>query len=115
MNELQKMKLRMSRNSGEPGGGGSGSSEEEERAKKYEALKDVPTFFEGAIGGFASIETQLYSAGFQVDSLSRTSLGKPFEPEEFELFLFRLISCVYKLGDRISALESEVKALKNKG
>lgn len=112
MNELKKMKLRMSRETSiEPGGGGSAS----EKARKYDALRGVPTFFEGAIGGFASIETQLYSAGFQVDSLSRTGLGKPFEPEEFELFLFRLVSCVYKLGDRISALESEVKALKNKG
>ena len=110
MNELQKMKLRMSRNieGGPPGAGGN------ERAKKYDALREVPTFFEGW-NKFAEIETQLYSAGFQVDSLSRTGLGKPFEPEEFELFLFRLISCVYKLGDRISTLEEEVKALKNKG
>ena len=115
MNEMQKMKLRMSRNNVEPGGGGSGSSEKEKRVRKYDALKEVPTFFEGAIGGFAGIEDQLYGAGFQVDSLSRTSLGKPFEPEEFELFLFRLVSCVYKLGDRISTLEEEIKALKNKG
>ncbi len=114
MNELQKIKLRMSRDTaGEPPGSG-GSSEDEERRKKYDALRGVPTFFEGEID-FSSIETQLYSAGFQVDSLSRTSLGKPFEPEEFELFLFRLLSCVYKLGDRINTLESEVKALKNKG
>lgn len=117
MNELQKMKLRMSRNieGGPPGAGGSSTNEGNERAKKYDTLKEVPSFFEGAIGGFAGIEDQLYGVGFQVDSLSRTSLGKPFEPEEFELFLFRLVSCVYKLGDRIQTLEEEVKVLKNKG
>lgn len=115
MNELKKMKLRMSRNSGEPGGGGSGNSEEEERARKYEALKDVPTFFDGFDSDFTGMENELRSRGFSPNLITRTSLGKPFEPEEFELFLLRFIACVYSMGDQIKTLKEEVQALKNKG
>ena len=95
MNELQKMKLRMSRATETTPPSGGGSSEDEERRKKYEALRGVPTFFEGYIGSFTEMENELYTRGFSPELVTRTSLGKPFEPEEFELFLLRLVACVY--------------------
>lgn len=118
MNELQKMKLRMSRDTaGEPPGvGGSGDNGEYDRydRTKNPNLSQAPVLYWG-YGDFADINTQLLNMGFTVDNLCRSKLKEPFEPEAFELFLLRLVSCVYDIGDKVSVLEEEVKALKNKG
>lgn len=116
MNELQKMKLRMSRNSGEPGGGGSGDNGEYDRydRTKNPNLSQAPTLNWG-LTGFMEIKEQLSEYGFQVDKLCRSNLKEPFEPEAFELFLLRIVSCLCFFADRIEKLEEEVKALKNKG
>lgn len=116
MNEMQKMKLKVSRAAPPPGGGGSGDNGEYDRydRTKNPNLSQAPTLNWG-LTNFMEIKEQLSEYGFPVEKLCRSKLKEPFEPEAFELFLLRLMSCIHNFADDIGKLKEEVQALKNKG
>ena len=92
MNELQKMKLRMSR--GISGGGTGG----EDPFKKYDGLRVTKLPFIGDSSRTPSeVIDSLFSRGFSVNGLCRTVLGTPFEAEEFELFLLYLVDNILEI------------------
>ena len=107
MNELQKMKLRMSR--GISGGGAGG----EDPFKKYDDL-DVPKIqIIGTSRTPSEVIDSLFSRGFSVNGLCRTVLGKPFEAEEFELFLLYLVDNILEFGFNAEGWEGNHPLYKN--
>lgn len=108
MNELQKMKLRMSR--GISGGGIGG----EDPFKKYDDL-NAPIIHELVDTSLkaSEIANSLARQGFDATGLCRTVLGKPFEAEEFELFLLYLVESIIEVNSRTMGWDSNHFLYKN--
>ena len=108
MNELQKMKLRMGR--GISGGGAGG----EDPFRKYDDL-NVPKI--QAIGDTSRKASELINSlmeqGFDVTGLCRTVLGKPFEAEEFELFLLYLVDNILEVDSHAEGWDDNHSLYKN--
>ena len=108
MNELQKMKLRMSRGIMEGGIGG------EDPFKKYDDL-DAPKIHElvDTSRKASEIADGLTQQGFDATGLCRTVLGKPFEAEEFELFLLYLVESILEVNSRTGGRDDNHFLYKN--
>lgn len=108
MNELQKMKLRMSRGISVGGIGG------EDPFKKYDDL-NVPKILQlvDTSRKASELANGLTQQGFDVTGLCRTVLGKPFEAEEFELFLLYLIYNILEVNSHAEGWDSNHYLYKN--
>lgn len=108
MNELQKMKLRMRR--GISGGGIGG----EDPFKKYDDLS-VPKI--QIIGDTSRSPSEVINSlgprGFSANGLCRTILGKPFEAEEFELFLLYLVDNILEVDSHAEGWDDNHSLYKN--
>ena len=108
MNELQKMKLKANR--GISGGGIGG----EDLFKKYDDLNVPKIQVIGDTSRKASeIVNSLMEQGFDVTGLCRTVLGKPFEAEEFELFLLYLVDNILEVNSNTGGWEDNHFLYKN--
>lgn len=108
MNELQKMKLRMSRGIMEGGIGG------DDPFKKYDDLNVPKIQTIGDTSRKASeIANGLTQQGFYATGLCRTVLGKPFEAEEFELFLLYLVDNILEVNSHAEGWDDNHYLYKN--
>lgn len=108
MNELQKMKLRMSRSIMEGGIGG------DDPFKKYDDLNVPKIQTIGDTSRKASeIANGLTQQRFYATGLCRTVLGKPFEAEEFELFLLYLVDNILEVNSHAEGWDDNHFLYKN--
>ena len=108
MNELQKMKLKVNRGISEGGIGG------ENPFRKYDDL-NVPKILQlvDASRKASELANDLMTQGFDVTGLCRTVLGKPFEAEEFELFLLYLVDNILAINYNAEGFEDNHSLYKN--
>lgn len=108
MNELQKMKLKVNRGISVGGTGG------EDPFKKYDDLRvtKIPGIGDTSRTPSEVIDS-LFSKGFSVNGLCRTVLGKPFEAEEFELFLLYLVDNILEISFNAEGWEGNHSFYKN--
>lgn len=108
MNEMQKMKLKVNR--GISGGGTGG----EDPFKKYDNLNVSKIQVIGDTNRSPSeVIDSLAIRGFSPYGLCRTVLGKPFEAEEFELFLLYLVDNILEVNSHAEGWDDNHSLYKN--
>ena len=111
---MQKMKLRMSRINDDVPPAPDGGTGGEDPFKKYDGLNVTKIQIIGDAGRSPSeVIKSLGPRGFSAYGLCRTVLGKPFEAEEFELFLLYLVDNILEVNSRAEGWGSNHSLYKN--